>query len=292
MSEIIIEDGILPVPQREEYYKRLSTPYTKCGEQKLFLEQFNAGGGNELAGKFWSTVSSSRLCFDLYSWMAGDEGYMDVEFEKKLRGIISGRKDTHPNMDVYFETEEGIFFIESKYTETVRNGSFKKHLPEAYWKRSERYRSARGANVTFPILDRYRRIQPVMDAFVRFIDQIDRAAASEDAPSWFDAKQETCHLLGIVFHAIENHPSKPIHFYNVAANYSPDGFAELFRAKAEAMVNDIFGHYAFTSTFVYRLYSVKDFFETNEYLDRKAYCSERTVREIISDKSLYKEGIL
>ncbi len=71
----------IAVPLREEYFKRLSTSYSKGGKQFHFIEQFYSGSGNELLEKFWSPRSSSRLCFDLYSWMGSDP---DFDFKQDV----------------------------------------------------------------------------------------------------------------------------------------------------------------------------------------------------------------
>ena len=282
----------IAVPLREEYYKRLSTPYSKGGKQFLFIEQFNAGSGNELLEKFWSPRSSSRLCFDLYSWMGSDPNYDAVEFERKLPGIISGGRQVSPNMAVFFESGEGLFFIESKYTETVLNRGYKKGLPEAYWNKNDAYKSAGGKLVGYPIIRRYHGYEDVMEAFVSFIDEIDAEAAKEEKRSWFDAKQETCHLLGIVLFALENKPTKPIHFFNVAANESYSDLSVLFCEKAEEMVGRILEEHAVASSFDYQLCGVDDFFGSFMLWDKKGYQSDRTVRELVSDRSRYEVPVI
>ena len=278
---------ILSVPLREEYYKRLSTPYTKGGKEFIFLEQFNAGSGNELSKKFWRTISSSRLCFDLYSWMGADDNYDALEFEKRIPGIISGGRQISPNMDVYFEMGQDIFFIESKYTETVVNKNYKKDLPEAYWNTNETYRSVNGKTVPFPIIKRYHGYEDVKDAFISFIDEVDSVAAQEEGPSWFDAKQETCHLLGITIYAIKNHPRKSIHFLNVAANESFSMFSAFFNYKAEEMVSNILKNHGVSASFDYQLCSVDDFFGSFRLFDRQGYQSKYTIRQLITNPELY-----
>ena len=255
---------------RKDYLRRLFIPYRKGKELKSFVFQYLQGSGNELKEKFWSNTSSSRLCFDLYSWMASDKRYLDIEFEKKLDSIKSGNRRVSPNMDVYYETEEGIYFIESKYTETANNSLYKQNLPEAYWKEEEKYKNVKGKDVECKILDRYNGNVVVKDSFVEFINEIGQLALQETNTSWFDAKQETCHLLGIVFYGLHLKTNKPIHFFNVAANYKEnDSFAESFCSKAEEMMNKILKEKSVS--FEYKLYSVREFFEENQYLDNKGY---------------------
>lgn len=274
-----------------EYLDRLSTPYEKNGKQECFKQQYLHGKGNELTKKFWSLTSSARLCFDLYSWMACDPVYEAIEFEKKLPGIKSGGREIHPDMDVYYEKDDGIYFIESKYNEKINNKSYKKQLPEAYWNTNDTYKNSKGKDTTCPIEERYDKKSIVMNAFLHFIEEIESIAKDQKQKSWFDAKQETCHLLGIVLFAINKKPEKPIHFLNVAANYCEDPFAEEFRSKAEAMVKDIFSKSSINVSFDYELTSVKDYFEKSLSLGQKGYQTEKTIRELITEKSRYEVNI-
>lgn len=276
---------------RLDYLRRLFTPYKKSGEYHCFLLQFLQGSGNELKGKFWSPKSSSRLCFDLYSWMGKDSSYTAIEFEKKLPGIISGGREISPNMDVFFERGNDIVFVESKYTETAVNRNYLKELPEAYWKKNNEYKSVSGKDVSYPILDRYHKEQLVMEEFVDFIDNIRILAEKEESPSWFDAKQETCHLLGIVLYALEKKPTKHIYFYNIAANHAYTDFSTQYCILAKEMIRRILSAYSISSAFDYKLCSVRDYFGRFMLLDKKAYQSDKTIRELISDKMLYKEPI-
>ena len=43
----------------------------KNRKQGKFISQYLEGDGNEISKKFWSVKSSSRLAFDLYSWIDG-----------------------------------------------------------------------------------------------------------------------------------------------------------------------------------------------------------------------------
>ena len=86
-----------------DYLRRLFYPFKKDGKLDSFVFHYLQGSGNELKEKFWSPRSSSRLCFDLYSWMGSDDGYSVIQFEKKLPGIKSGARQISPNMDVYLK---------------------------------------------------------------------------------------------------------------------------------------------------------------------------------------------
>ncbi len=276
---------------KKEYLDRLSIPYTKGGKQECFKQQYLHGKGNELTKKFWSLTSSARLCFDLYSWMACDPAYEAIEFEKKLPGIKSRGREIHPDMDVYYEKEDGIYFIESKYTEKINNKSYKKQLPEAYWNTNNTYKNSKGKDTTYSIEERYQNKSIVMNAFLHFIEEIESIAKDQKQKFWFDAKQETCHLLGIVLFAINKKPEKPIHFLNVAANYCENPFAEEFRSKAEVMVNGIFSKSSIDASFEYKLTSVKDYFKKPLSSGQKGYQTKKTISELITDKKRYEVTI-
>lgn len=271
--------------KRIDYLRRLCTPYKKNDKVECFIMQYLLGSGNELKEKFWSPQSSSRLCFDLYSWMASDPDFKVIQFEKRIPGIKSGGRQIYPNMDVYFETSDGVFFIESKYTVTVINKGYKKDLPEAYWKTDNVYKSVSGKIVRYPIIERYHKFEGVKKEFISFMEEIDKKASKEDEKCWFDAKQETCHLLGIVLYALENKPSKPIHFLNVAANYSKSLFAEEFRTCGEKMVRRILAEYSINTSFDYQLCSVMSYLGRMLWLDKKGYAAEQSVQELLSDYS-------
>lgn len=103
------------------------------------------------------------------------------------------------------------------------------------------------------------------------------------AVSWFDAKQETCHLLGIVNYMLDPKwlvGKKVVNFYNVVANFEQDDFADYFRSRAEEMVRNILMTRNLSIKFNYGLYSIKYFFEKHRWLDRKAYATDLKVRDL------------
>lgn len=274
---------VIPEEIQKDYLRRLNTPYEKKGLSKKFFDQFEKASGQEIKdGKFWRIISSSRLCFDLYSWMADDDSYVDVEVEKQLTGLNAG--GSPPNMDVFFETASDIFFIESKYTELVR-GKFK--IPEAYWVETDAYHNTKGELTEKPILERYRGRRDVKEKFVSFIEYVRKIEENRKGPTWFDSKQEICHFLGIVFYLLENKPQKSVHFLNVAANFSCNDVAVAFCIRAEEMIQQILIANSISTPFDYQLCSIKDFFGSFLLLDRKGYKTSKTVRELISDPGLY-----
>ena len=276
---------VLPEAIQQDYLRRLKTPYLKKGKEKSFFEQYQHGSGQEIKdGKFWRTISSSRLCFDLYSWMAEDNIYIDIEFEKKLVGLNGG--GSPPNMDAFFETSSGIFFIESKYTEEV-SGQFS--IPQAYWVETDEYYTTKGKLTNKPILTRYRGHADVKDAFVSFINYVKELESQRIGSTWFDSKQEICHLLGIVYYILENKPKKAVHFLNVAANHIDDKISDQFCRKGKDMVLAILKNNNISTDFDYQSCSVRKYF--GKLLDKKGYKTERTIMELIEDKTLYEAPI-
>lgn len=274
---------VIPEEVQKDYLRRLKATYEKKGLRKRFFDQFEKASGQEIKdGKFWRIISSSRLCFDLYSWMADDDNYVDIEVEKQLTGLNAG--GSPPNMDVFYETASDIFFIESKYTELV-SGKFS--IPEAYWVETDAYHTTEGKLIEKPILERYRGRRDVKDWFVSFIEYVRKLEKNRKGSTWFDSKQEICHLLGITFYLLESKPQKSVHFLNVAANYSYNDLAVSFCIRAEEMIQQILRANSISTDFDYQLCSVKDFFESFLKLDKKGYKTSKTVRELISNPELY-----
>lgn len=280
---------------QEQYKKRLATRYKKNGEEKVFNKQFDKGGGHEITtGSFWSKTSSARLCFDLYSWMIrSNESAIDFEFEKKMHGINSGKNAVNTFMDVFFESNSDIYFIESKYTETSNNKEYLNKLPQAYWNTNNTYKkNGSSEDVTCSIIARYRKNEEVMNTFLKFINDINELAVKEQSYSWFDAKQETCHLIAIAFFAIFNKTTKPIHFMNIAANYEDNVFAERFRSMAEIMMNKLLMRQGVLSAFEYKLHSVRDYFSKNGYLNKNALGINVKIKDLLNKKDLYEVPVL
>lgn len=179
----------------EEMIQPYEKPRSKDQIKKYFIEQYLHGAGNELAGKFWELRSSARMAYDLYSWMKDSDEILDFQFEFQLPNLGSG--GIGPNMDVFIETEDELLFIESKFTERanlhyIDNG----YLKEAYY-----------------IPKPYGRCQ--MSLKKRFHDNEWATQFSEfcydwerqmndnrwhQGHDWFEPKQETCHLSGILLY--------------------------------------------------------------------------------------------
>ena len=238
-----------------DYFERL---ISDNHSESYFIQQFLEGSGNELKEKFWSDASSSRLCFDLYSWLCSEPKVKSFQFEKQLPGVLTGRKSGRPNMDVYFEYENHIIFIESKYTEKD-SWKYKKdkkdngfHLSEAYWGTDDNgYKSCR-----MNIGQRFYDNPKIAEKFSEFCEEIqgliDNKKQNEEEYSkyrWFDPKQETCHLFGIIFYVLNNDiRDRNIHLCNNVwrcedphdSFIMDDSIVGIFKDKAEKMLNDIF----------------------------------------------------
>lgn len=172
---------------KKKYMPQLIKGYEKGGLVKFFLDQYAQGGGQELNQKFWSSKSSSRLAFDLYSWMADSSvnSVKDFEFEFRLPGLASGGSGA--NMDVYVETEKEAIFIESKFSEKAKQ-NWLKTLSEAYTKTGIYGSKGKSLN------ERYYN-KCISKYIVDFIKEISSCDVGKS--DWFDPKQEICHTIGI-----------------------------------------------------------------------------------------------
>lgn len=260
---------------RLQYFKRLiaENGTAENGIDEYFIEQFLQGSGNELKKKFWSDRSSSRLCFDLYSWLCEEKGVKNFQFEKHLPGILVGENKTAgtPNMDVFFEKGDDVVFVESKYTEKSgweykddkKKDGF--YLSEAYWG-EDGYKSCKMSSG-----ERFYGQPNIAELFRLFCEEIqieikERKENELKQYSWFDPKQETCHLFGIIFYVINNKiKKKNIFLCNNVYEMKTDCFeikgsiVEVFKKKAELMLNEIFKKN--NCTFTFEVNTIQDMLE-------------------------------
>ena len=233
----------MTVKEKKEYYERLTLPYIdKEGNEKIFIDQYLQGSGCELESKFWSINSSSRMAFDLYSWIVNEPSIKDFQFEKKLPGVICSNRGTagRPNMDVYFETNTDRIFIESKYTESATKAytkGEKPNLSKAYWDENDYGGLSIGErfygrdDIARDFSDFCENIQNKIDDFTK--------NKGENKWKWFDAKQETCHLFGIIFYLLgatknkehgyycdpnNGHLDKKVYLYNIIWSFDKEDF--------------------------------------------------------------------
>lgn len=277
----------ISLEQKIEYLNRLSKPYIKNNKKKIFFDQYMNGDGSELKCKFWSKHSSSRIAFDLYSCLANDNSIDDFEFEYQLPGILYKNKESgKPNMDVYYQKGSTIYFIESKFTETPSDS-----LPQAYYIETDVYKNTRNKTVVEPIEKRFRDNSFVSTEFSRFAQKYKDKTEHIDDKDWFDYKQETCHLFGIIFYAIERLSTstiKQINFRNIV--YDFDDYEILgkehisqsalqFINDAKELTNRIFEHEKIDIKFSYNY----DFIQSilPDFENKKAYGSELSVKDIM-----------
>ena len=263
----------------KSYINRLIAVYDKK-EDKMFIKQYLQGSGNELKDKFWSRKSSSRLAFDLYSWMAVEQITVDFQFEKQLPGVVCKKSGPSgvPNMDVYFETEDEIVFIESKYTEkesTAYTNGENPHLSKAYWEKEEY------GNMS--ITDRFYGRSDIAECFSNFIISIQQEIDKQKCPKWFYPKQETTHLFGIIFNLLKGRKDENgkficdeeymgnitnVYFYNIIWKMEGDDFENKnslpysFIEKADQLFKDIFGD---TLRFYYKILVAQDLLNGSVY---------------------------
>lgn len=296
---------------KEKYLNALEKAYEKEGQQKCFKTQFEKGKGKELNSKFWSPISSSRLAFELYSWIANFSQCKDIEFEFKLPGIISGKNESSPYMDVFIKTEKELWFIESKFTEEVKDDCLSSLLPQAYYKQLTQtgeedlvssfnedtyYKTTTGklAKKSMSIKNRFRGQDKVAKYFIPFVNDMMTAESlhNNNDNKWFDAKQETCHLFGIIMYIIENieklqkYGIDKIHLQNIYfCKYQEDSihnsFTETFLSEAEKMVANILDEYNIRNIkFEFGTSTVQDLLK--KYGKEQSYANvEKTIEQSI-----------
>jgi hypothetical protein len=225
-----------------KYLERMIQPYVKKNQKKYPIMQFLLGDGKELSGKFWEKKSSSRMAYDLYSWMQDDSKVLDFAFEYQLPGLKSGGNG--PNMDVYIETQDELIFIESKFTEKANlhymdNG----YLKEAYYKDGPYGSNKMGLVKRFYDNQWAKR-------FSEFCEEWERTMESyhwHEGSDWFEPKQETCHLSGILLFLFNDGnkaliKDKSIRLYNIYWKLENDKESDMkksFCEKAQQLINDI-----------------------------------------------------
>lgn len=256
-----IEDSL-----KECYIQRLGKPYLKKGKQKYFLDQFAAGAGNELNGKFWNKKSSSRFAFDLYSWMAFDDSIIDFEFEYHLPGLASGGMG--PNMDVYIETANEVIFVESKFSEMANLHYIdNNYLREAYYKD--------GIYGRKDLSKRYYDY-PFANDISKFCYDIENIMSSNhwhEGIDWFEPKQETCHIVGILIHLMRHknlYEDKNVKMLNVYYQLDGDRRSDLlaaFEAQVSRLIHII--QPLLGNIFIeYKSFSVQEMLKDNSLLSK------------------------
>ncbi len=295
--------------EKVEYFKRL---IKKNRKSKYYIIDYLNGGGNELSSKFWSKRSSSRLAFDLYSWIVENKNVKEFSFEYMLPGVLTSKSGPSgvPNMDVYIEIDNNIVFIENKYTEksdfgymdlnkVKSNGELAKpKLSQAYYLNKEYGRS------NLSLAERFYGYKEIGEAFSNFCMEIDEEIIKlqkddKTECAWFDAKQETCHLFGIIFYLLgtkidhlnkrrEELHNKKISLCHIFWKMNKDNesaqFPIFFKQKAERLINEILEGYGFNCKFDFRILTAQSLFEQNidfyglNFMDALAYGTNKPLR--------------
>ena len=274
----------ISIEQKVEYYKRLCIPYKKRSANKFFIDQYLNGDGNELKSHFWSNNSSSRLAFELYSWLANEEKVLDFEFEFKLKGIKHSPK--RPNMDVFIETNEEIIFIESKYTEMSEPNLNK--LPQSYYLKNAK--STKNGDIKSELKARYYNDENACKYFTKFINLVDKHLNGNKNKryGWLDYSQEIKHLIGIYLFLTDEknkqYKDKKIRFYNIFyfdnKKHKDIEIDNYFFEEAEKMMKELIDN------FDYKFYTIQDVINEidNLSLEPNAFGLDKTVKENIKNR--------
>ena len=296
MKEYLIESNnankYLSDTDKVEYFYRLFKSYIKNNKVKRFLYQYLEGDGNELLDKFFNVYSSSRLCFELYSHLAFDNKVDDIEFEYHLPSFKSSSdiKLKGANMDVYYKIGKSIYFIESKFTETVYNHI--KDIPDAYYKELGEAYSTKGYKLKSTILYRFNDNYELASIFPKFVYEIVSTMALLDLESTkdiFDVKQEIAHLFGIcqyIYKNKKNLNNTNINFYNVVYDFEEGKslLAAVFIDNAIEMVNKYIKLLDLNIKFDYQYkYMQKIYSNLN---DEIAFGTDKKVKDILEKYKL------
>jgi hypothetical protein len=257
--------------EKLEYLEEMITPYVKNGQKKCFIDQFFRGAGNELLDKFWELKSSSRMAYDLFSWMKDCDDIIDFEFEYLLPNLKSG--GTGPNMDVFIETRDELIFVESKFTERanlhyIDDG----YLKEAYYADKPYGRWKMNLETRF-----YgNNWAKSFSSFCEDWEEVMKANNWHHGTDWFEPKQETCHISGILLYLFDQKnrkqiKNKKIRLYNIYWKMPGDmdsAIEKLFCAKAQTLIcNIIESHNPGIVDFKISAFSVQDMLSENRLSD-------------------------
>lgn len=270
--------------EKLNYFERLIKPYKFKGYSRFFIEQYLKGAGKELSGSFWNVKSSSRMAFDLFSWLVNSRSVIDFSFEYKLPRLQSGGES--PNMDVFIETSNEIIFIESKYSEKANLNYKNGHLPKAYFSRELHGKKQ------WSLEERYYN-ESVINEITSFIDDVEsflvKMRKEKGMCEWFYPKQETCHLIGIILmllgHGDKQNEQirssilkgKELRFYNVFWKFKDDNeeskLAKFFEKRASELFNQIFGSSSRPEykkvKFIYETFAIQDLILNKKHISKQ-----------------------
>ena len=275
-----------------EYFKDMILPYKKKGKRKYSIIQYVRGAGNELTEKFWQDHSSSRMAYDLYSWMRDKEHteIRDFEFEKQLEPLKSGGMG--PNMDVFIETKDEIIFVESKFTEKANlNYLNKDKKGETYL--SPAYCAKTHGKKEMSLSERFYGYA-YAERFASFCEEWEKEMQAHPSwrkrgrVDWFEPKQETCHLCGILFYLEKNRKlikGKSIRLFNIYWEIKGDEKSEMERAfiqKAQSFIDEVIKMEDFgIKNFIINAFSVQEMLKENSLLSPHIHFPEGKEKEMI-----------
>ena len=274
---------------KDEYLDRLKTKYEKRGIKKTFEEQYLKAEGHELDSKFFSPISSSRLCFELFSWMAFDGNIEDIEFEYFLPGLKSshGYAVPQPNMDVYYENED-INFVESKFTEQSYNK--KEDISKKYYDYYLDGNNNIGKKVLEVCNNRFDGNLIFAKHFIKLVNEILEYGEEHkllNKKDWFDLKQEITHIFGIGQYIYKYRPNKNIKFTNLVYLFDNGVsiLAKHFRALAVNMMNNYINELGLNILFFYDFKYMQDYVH-ELILNRRAFASNKKIKDILKEYKL------
>lgn len=288
-----------------EYFKKMILPYEKKGKKKYAIIQYVRGAGNELTEKFWQDHSSSRMAYDLYSWMQEENHpeITDFEFEKQLPALASGGMG--PNMDVYIETKDEIIFIESKFTEKANLNYMNKNKKGETYLSPAYYAEKHGKN-NVELSERFYGYGYAAK-FAKFCKEWEDEMEANPTwrkrgrVDWFEPKQETCHLCGILFYLKENRElikGKKIRLSNIYWEMNGDEkstMEQAFLEKAQKFIDEVVKDENLgIKEFKIDAFSVQEMLKDNNKLSRHIRFPEGKAEEIIDRNTRivgdYKRG--
>ncbi len=271
---------------KNEYLERLKTKYIKNGIEKTFEEQYLKAEGHELYSKFFSSISSSRLCFELFSWMANDDGIIDIEFEYFLPGLksVRGYVVPQPNMDVYYENEK-INFVESKFTESSYNK--KESISKKYYDYYLDGKNNIGELLTDIAMIRFDGNLILAKYITMLVNEIIKFGEDNyllNKKDWFDLKQEITHIFGIGQYIYKFRPTKDISFINLVYDfgYGISPLANKYKELVNKYLTEYIKELNLNIKFNYDFKFMQEYIKEID-LNRKAFASDKTIKEVLKE---------
>lgn len=178
--------------------------------------------------------------------MSKEPDVIDFEFEYKLPNLKSGGMG--PNMDVFIETKDELIFVESKFTERANLH----YIDNGYLKKAYYDEEGYGRN-NMKLIDRFYR-NDWAKLFSKFCLEREEKMKEEGwhkGIDWFEPKQETCHLSGILLFLSENKnhqkiKGKKIRLYNIYWKLENDKNSPMqlsFCENAQKLIDKIINEY-------------------------------------------------